>query len=112
MRWLVRSAAAASASAETPTMTSVWTIARIASRRVTVNDTRAGVTGERRAAAAWAAWQACMRTSWVAVIQAHISWQTWCGVAERRMGPREGPPPVIADLSSPIFVSTAPQRCG
>ena len=53
-----------------------------------------------------------MRTSWVEVIQAHISWQTWCGVAERRIGPREGPASVMADLSSPIFVSTAFHRFG
>jgi hypothetical protein len=59
--------------------------------------------------AAWAPW---MRSSWGAVIQARISCVTWCGVPERRIGPREGPAPVIADLSCPIVVSGAPRRRG
>src|SRR5487761_1561450 len=72
----------------------------------------AGVCGWRPGSAAAMAWCPWMRTSWVAVIQAHISWMTWCGVCERRIGPREGPASVIADLSSPITVSTAAHRSG
>jgi hypothetical protein len=97
-------------------------IARTASRRPAVNDIRAGVTGvcawragpdaSWAAAPARAAWQPWMRISWVAVIQAHISWVTWCGDDERRIGPREGPASVIADLSSPITVSVAAHRPG
>src|ERR1019366_2950755 len=122
IRELAMPAAAASTAAEAFADARVWVIERTASRRAVVNDTRAGVAGafgslpgaavRQAAAPAWIAWQPWMRTSWVAVIQAHISWVTWCGDDERRIGPREGPASVIADLSSPMTVSTAAHRSG
>lgn len=109
MRGLARSAAAAGAPGRVAGAR-VWVIARTASRRVRVNGTRSGV-GDSGACcpAARAPW---MRSSWVVVIQARISCVTWCGVPERRIGPREGPAPVIADLSCPIVVPGAPRRRG
>src|SRR5664280_883200 len=95
----------------------VWTVYRMTSRRVAVNETaragsgltgRVGVAGSGTAAAA----RPAERVRSVAVSQAQNSWATRSGVRERRIGPRDGPASVMVDLSSLNVVSDPFQRHG
>ena len=72
---------------------------------------RVGVAG-RRSAALVALVRAWARTRLVALSQAQNSCRIIAGVVERRIGPAEGPAPVMVDLFSLIVVSEPVHRHG
>ena len=71
-------------------------------RRAAVNEICRGCTGgpARRPLRAGMATAAAARASSTAVTQAACSWRIRAGDAERRIGPVDGPAPLIADLAS------------
>ena len=87
-----------------------WVVAMMA-RRAAVNEISRGWTGSparrplRAGAATAAASRAMARASSAEMTQAACSWAISGGVAERSIGPAEGPDSRIADLASFRVVS-------
>src|SRR5436305_11739038 len=88
----------------------------IAVRRVAVKEISRGCTGWPArlplvaGVACWAATRPTARTSSVAVIQAACSCLIRAGDCDRKIGPLEGPAPVMEDLASLRAVSDPSHR--
>jgi hypothetical protein len=91
-------------------------MAAMMARRAAVKEISRGWTGRparlpfAAGAARRAAARAVARTSSVAATQAACSWVTRPGDCDRKIGPVEGPAPLIADLTSLRAVSDPSHR--
>jgi hypothetical protein len=94
-----------------PARAAVMTARRAAAKEISRGCTGWPARRPFRAGAAFAAAaRAVARVSSVAATQAACSWAIRAGVAERSMGPVEGPAPLMVDLASFREVSDPIQR--